>query len=50
MVGFMGDGINDAGALRESGCRISADSAGWLDIAKESVHINSPRESPWVFG
>ena len=36
-VGFMGDGINDAGALRESDVGISVDSA--VDIAKESADI-----------
>src|SRR5665811_962848 len=36
-VGFMGDGINDAGALREADVGISVDSA--VDIAKESADI-----------
>ena len=36
-VGFMGDGINDAGALRESDVGISVDTA--VDIAKESADI-----------
>ena len=36
-VGFMGDGINDAAAMRASDCGISVDSAG--DIAKESADI-----------
>ena len=36
-VGFLGDGINDAGALRESDVGISVDSA--VDIAKESADI-----------
>lgn len=36
-VGFMGDGINDAAALRESDVGISVDSA--VDIAKESADI-----------
>ncbi|MEA3247506.1 MAG: magnesium-translocating P-type ATPase [Gemmatimonadota bacterium] len=36
-VGFMGDGINDAGALRAADVGISVDSA--VDIAKESADI-----------
>lgn len=36
-VGFMGDGINDAGALRDSDVGISVDTA--TDIAKESADI-----------
>ncbi len=36
-VGFLGDGINDAAALRESDIGISVDSA--IDIAKESADI-----------
>ena len=36
-VGFMGDGINDAAAMRASDCGISVDSA--VDIAKESTDI-----------
>lgn len=36
-VGFLGDGINDAAALRQSDIGISVDSA--VDIAKESVDI-----------
>lgn len=36
-VGFLGDGINDAAALRQSDIGISADSA--VDIAKESADI-----------
>ncbi|MCK9151033.1 magnesium-translocating P-type ATPase [Methanobacterium alcaliphilum] len=36
-VGFIGDGINDASALRESDVGISVDSA--VDIAKESADI-----------
>ena len=36
-VGFMGDGINDAGALREADVGISVDTA--TDIAKESADI-----------
>ena len=36
-VGFLGDGINDAGALRQSDIGISVDSA--VDIAKESADI-----------
>jgi P-type Mg2+ transporter len=37
IVGFMGDGINDAAALRESDVGISVDTA--VDIAKESADI-----------
>jgi Mg2+-importing ATPase len=37
VVGFMGDGINDAGALREADIGISVDTA--VDIAKESADI-----------
>ncbi|MCL8001023.1 HAD-IC family P-type ATPase, partial [Brucella sp. 21LCYQ03] len=36
-VGFMGDGINDAAALKESDVGISVDTA--VDIAKESADI-----------
>lgn len=36
-VGFMGDGINDAAAMRASDCGISVDSA--VDIAKEAADI-----------
>lgn len=36
-VGFLGDGINDVAALRESDIGISVDSA--VDIAKESADI-----------
>lgn len=36
-VGFLGDGVNDAGALRQSDIGISVDSA--VDIAKESADI-----------
>ena len=36
-VGFLGDGINDAGALREADVGISVDSG--VDIAKESADI-----------
>lgn len=36
-VGFLGDGINDAAALRQSDISISVDSA--VDIAKESADI-----------
>lgn len=38
-VGFLGDGINDAAALRQSDIGISVDSA--VDIAKESADICS---------
>ncbi|MGG7178542.1 magnesium-translocating P-type ATPase [Clostridium paraputrificum] len=37
VVGFMGDGINDAAALKESDVGISVDTA--VDIAKESADI-----------
>ena len=37
IVGFLGDGINDAAALRQSDIGISVDSA--VDIAKESADI-----------
>ncbi|MDR0423505.1 MAG: magnesium-translocating P-type ATPase [Rickettsiales bacterium] len=37
VVGYMGDGINDAGAMKESDVAISVDSA--VDIAKESADI-----------
>ncbi|KAK9759965.1 hypothetical protein K7432_016472 [Basidiobolus ranarum] len=37
IVGFLGDGINDAPALRESDCGISVDTG--TDIAKESADI-----------
>lgn len=37
VVGFMGDGINDAPAMREADVAISVDSA--VDIAKESADI-----------
>lgn len=36
-VGFLGDGINDASALRQSDVGISVDTA--VDIAKESADI-----------
>jgi len=36
-VGFMGDGINDAAAMRKSDVAISVDTA--VDIAKESAHV-----------
>lgn len=36
-VGFLGDGINDAAALRQSDVGISVDTA--VDIAKESADI-----------
>jgi Mg2+-importing ATPase len=37
VIGYMGDGINDAPALHQSDVGISVDSA--VDIAKESAHI-----------
>ncbi|QQO10132.1 magnesium-translocating P-type ATPase [Breznakiella homolactica] len=36
-VGFMGDGINDAAAMKEADVGISVDTA--VDIAKESAHV-----------
>lgn len=47
-VGFMGDGINDAGALRESDVGISVDTA--VDIAKESADIILLEKSLLVLG
>ena len=40
----MGDGINDAAAMRASDCGISVDSA--VDIAKESAEVVSPPVLP----
>ena len=37
IVGYMGDGINDAAALREADVGISVDTAA--DVAKESADI-----------
>lgn len=37
VVGFMGDGINDAAAMRASNCGISVDTA--VDVARESADI-----------
>jgi len=37
-VGYMGDGINDTPALRQSDVGISVDSA--VDIAKETAQIS----------
>lgn len=36
-VAYMGDGVNDAAAMRESGCGISVDSA--VDVAREAADI-----------
>ena len=36
-VAYMGDGVNDAAAMRESDCGISVDSA--VDVAREAVDI-----------
>lgn len=36
-VAYMGDGVNDAAAMRESDCRISVDSA--VDVAREAADI-----------
>ena len=36
-VGFMGDGVNDAAAMRASDCGISVDSA--IDVAREAADI-----------
>ena len=47
-VGFMGDGINDAAAMRASGCGISADTA--VDVAKESAGIILLRKDLLVLG
>ncbi len=40
IVGYMGDGINDAAALREADVGISVDTAA--DVAKESANIRPP--------
>ena len=45
-VGFMGDGINDAPALKMADIGISVDSA--VDIAKESADIILLEKSPMV--
>jgi Mg2+-importing ATPase len=37
VVGYMGDGVNDAAAMRASDCGISVDSA--VDVARESADI-----------
>lgn len=37
IVGFMGDGVNDAGAMRASDCGISVDTAA--DVSKEAADI-----------
>lgn len=47
-VGFMGDGINDAAAMRASGCGISVDTA--VDVAKESAGIILLRKDLLVLG
>ena len=47
-VGFLGDGINDAAALRESDIGISVDSA--VDIAKESADIILLEKDTMVLG
>jgi P-type Mg2+ transporter len=46
VVGFMGDGINDAPALRAADIGISVDSA--VDIAKEAADIILLEKSPMV--
>ncbi|MDY2777414.1 MAG: magnesium-translocating P-type ATPase [Collinsella sp.] len=47
-VGFMGDGINDAAAMRASDCGISVDTA--VDIAKESADIILLKKDLMVLG
>lgn len=47
-VGFMGDGINDAAAMRASDCGISVDTA--VDIAKESADIILLKKDLLVLG
>ncbi|MCH4083885.1 MAG: magnesium-translocating P-type ATPase [Olsenella sp.] len=37
VVGFMGDGVNDAGAMRASDCGVSVDTAA--DVSKEAADI-----------
>lgn len=46
-VGFLGDGINDAAALRQSDIGISVDSA--VDIAKESADIILLEKTSWCW-
>ncbi|HWR02219.1 MAG TPA: magnesium-translocating P-type ATPase [Chlorobaculum sp.] len=48
VVGYMGDGINDAPALREADVGISVDSA--VDVAKESADIVLLEKSLTVLG
>ncbi len=47
-VGFMGDGINDAAAMRASDCGISVDTS--VDIAKESADIILLKKDLLVLG
>lgn len=46
VVGFMGDGINDADALKQADCGITVDSA--VDIARESANIILTHKSLFV--
>jgi len=46
VVGFMGDGINDASALKAADVGISVDSA--VDVAKEAADIVLLEKSLWV--
>lgn len=45
-VAYMGDGVNDAAAMRESDCGISVDSA--VDVAREAADIILPEKDLMV--